>query len=303
MTDKSALKGLLRWLPPRGPEDHKGRFGHVLLLAGSRGMAGAAVLACRSALRAGAGLVTAAVPESQQAAVAGQVPEAMTLGLPETGSGSLRPEAVSRIRGAHLLRSFSVLALGPGLSTHPETARAVVGVLGSLAIPAVIDADALNILSAQPRADVRTLLERRGAPWVFTPHPGELARLLAVETAAILSDRKASARSLVKELGGVCLLKGHRTVVTDGKSLWVNPTGNPGLAKGGSGDALTGIIAGLWAQHAAAGGAEGGYEAAALGAFLHGLAADMAVKTLGERSLLASDVIEALPQAFLKLGL
>lgn len=292
------------WLPARRPDAHKGDFGHALIVAGSRGMSGAAALAARAALRAGCGLVTVALPQSQQPIVAGQLFEAMTLPLPETAAGAVRADAVGRLQASHQSRRYTVMAVGPGLTVEAETARAVVGLLGSLALPAVLDADALNLLAQQEPAELRTLLARRGAPVVFTPHPGELGRLLAVETAVVSRDREAAARLLVSRLGGVCLLKGRGTVVTDGGRVWLNPTGNAGLAKGGSGDALTGIIAGLWAQRLAAarGSADAGFEAAALGAYLHGLAADIAARELTTRALLASDVIEALPRAFRKLG-
>ena len=312
-----SMKLLRRWLPPRPEDSHKGDFGHVLVVAGSRGMTGAAVLAARGALRAGCGLVTVALPESQQPIVAGQLVEAMTLPLPETSSGVLRGDAVGRLQVSHQSRGYSVLAVGPGLGTSAETSKALVGILGSLAIPAVIDADAINILALQTLGAVRTLLERRRCPHVFTPHPGELARLLRLKVEEVRSDRETAAKVLAGELGGVCLLKGRHTVVTDGARVWLNPTGNAGLAKGGTGDALTGIIAGLWAQRlksradvarapgdpiGAASAADTGFEAAALGAFLHGYAADKAVRRTTTRALLASDVIEALPDALRKLG-
>lgn len=302
MIRRVSLGDIRRWLPARKPDSHKGDFGHVLIVAGSRGMSGAAVLAGRAALRAGAGLVTLAAPESIQAVVSGMLAEAMTLGLPETGAGSVSPEASARLQAAHRERSFAVLALGPGLGTHPDTARAVVAVLGSLRLPAVVDADALNNLAGQPRESVRELLSRRGAPCVFTPHPGELARLLRVEVSEIQADRPASARRLAVDLGVACLLKGHDTAVSDGRREAVNPTGNAGLAKGGTGDALTGVVAALWAQRIGSGAEAGsGFEAAAMGAYLHGLAADIAVKDKTVYSLLASDVIEALPSALRRL--
>ncbi|MFH1726391.1 MAG: NAD(P)H-hydrate dehydratase [Elusimicrobiota bacterium] len=331
-----SLKSLRRWLPPRPREAHKGDFGHVLIIAGSRGMTGAAVLAARGALRSGCGLATVAVPESQQPVVAGHLAEAMTLPLPETTGGAIRADAVGRLLASHQKRDYTVLAIGPGLGTGSETARAVVGALGSLRIPAVIDADAINILALNSRGAVRTLLERRGAPYIFTPHPGEISRLLRSKTASVMADREAAARLLCSELGGVCLLKGRGSLVTDGRRLWRNPTGNPGLAKGGSGDALTGIVTGIWSQRLLmpstpgsrgqgdaelmSGNAPGpgrpdqvrrsepafltddGFEAAALGAYLHGFSADRAAKDKTTRALLASDVIEALPAAFIKLG-
>lgn len=294
---EASFKELKAWLPPRRPDAHKGDHGHVLLVAGSRGMAGAAVLAARAALRAGCGLLTAAVPESQQAVVSLAVPEALTLGLPQTHEGALRAEAAGRIKIAHGRKPFTLLAVGPGLGTDPETARALIGLL-SLPLPAVVDADALNLIAREPRAEVRLLLSRRRAEVVFTPHPGELGRLLGRTREETAAQRADSAAELARAFGCVCLLKGRRTIVTDGASLWVNPTGNAGLAKAGTGDVLTGMIAGLWAQ-----AGRGGFEAASLGAYLHGLAADRAVKRLGRRALLASDVIDALPEALARSGL
>lgn len=291
-----------RWLPERDDNAHKGDFGHVLVVAGSRGMTGAAALAARAALRSGAGLVTVALPTSQQPIVAAQLPEALTLPLPETPAGTLAADAAGRIQLAHRERGYTVLALGPGLSTHPETALAVVGLLGSLALPAVVDADALNILARNARESVRKLMVRRAAPCVLTPHPGEAARLLWIKTSEVQYDRPAAAQRLARDFGVVCLLKGHGTVVADASRVLVNATGNSGLAKGGTGDVLTGIVAALWAQRLLRFGpktpGDRGIEAAALGAYLHGLAADIAARTLPKRCLLASDVIETLPQAF-----
>jgi len=266
-------------------------------------MSGAAILASRAALRAGAGLVTAAVPESQQPIVAAALPEALTLALAETAEGGLRAESLGRLLAAHKSRGFTALAIGPGLGARPDAAKAVIGALGSLLIPAVVDADALNVLALQPRDQVRALLQRRGSPCVFTPHPGEAARLLRLKTRQIQEGRRLRAAQLAEAFGCVCVLKGSGTVVTDGKSFWINTTGNPGLAKGGAGDVLTGIIAGIWAQRLAAGGPEAALEAAALGTYLHGLAADGAVRTKTTLALLASDVIEALPDAIRKTGL
>ncbi|MDE2293115.1 MAG: NAD(P)H-hydrate dehydratase, partial [Elusimicrobia bacterium] len=173
-----------------------------------------------------------------------------------------------------------------------------------LRVPAVLDADALNLLALHPREDVRTLLETRAAPVVFTPHPGEAARLLRMKVERVLADRAEAARGLVEELGGVCLLKGRRTLVARGGKLWVNPTGNAGLAKGGTGDLLTGLIAGLWAQRlrAPGGGDDLGFEAACLGAYIHGFAADAALSRWTDRCMVASDLLEHLPAAFRKLG-
>jgi hydroxyethylthiazole kinase-like uncharacterized protein yjeF len=293
---------LKRWLPKRPRDAHKGDFGHVLVVAGSRGMTGAAVLVAKGALRSGCGLVTVALPQSQQPIVAAHLAEAMTLPLPETSSGAVRSDAVGRLQASHQTRRFTLLALGPGLSQHADTAKAVVGLLDRIRVPAVLDADALNLLASESSGEVRRLLEGRGAPTVMTPHPGEASRLLKTDVEQVQRDRNSAARLLVGRFGGVCLLKGAKTVICDSTNSWLNPTGNPGLAKGGSGDALTGILAGLWAQRLRNDELDNGFEAAALAAYLHGSAADIAAKALTERCLLASDVIAALPQAFRKLG-
>ena len=297
-----SVKELKAWLTKRPRESHKGRFGHLLILAGSRGMTGAAVLSAAGALRSGVGLVTLALAESQQNVAAAALPEAMTLGLPETSSGAVGAEAVSRIRTAHADRRFTALAAGPGLSTHGDTARALIGLLTTMSLPAVLDADALNLLALQARAEVAALFSRRRAPCVVTPHPGEAARLVRETTASIEVDRCRWAKNIAEEFRSTCLLKGARTVVTDGKRVYVNGTGNSGLAKGGSGDVLTGIIGGLWAQRLKMREDDDGFEAACLGAYLHGAAADAAVKEKTAYSLIASDVIAYLPKAFKKLG-
>jgi len=287
----------------REPADHKGTFGHVLVVAGSRNMAGAAVLATRAALRSGAGLVTAAVPAGIQGVVAEKAPEALTLGLPENATGCLRPEGVSRLRGAHRETGYSVMALGPGLSRNSDTAKFVLLALSSLPLPAVVDADALNILAAQEVSGVRQLMKGRKQPCIFTPHPGEMARCLAVDTKRIREDRMACAERLAREWNGVALLKGHETLISGGARTVVNPTGCPGLAKGGTGDVLTGLIAGLWAQMSASGRGRGDqpFWAAALGAWLHGRAGELAEAEKTGYAMTAQDVLSRLPDAFKEL--
>lgn len=287
----------------RKPDDHKGVFGHALIVGGSRGMAGAAILAARSALRSGAGLVTLAVPASLQGGVAGRVPEALTLGLAENAAGCLRPEGVSRLRHSHKEKGYTAMALGPGISRSPDTAKFVILALSALPLPAVVDADALNVLADQEPAGVRDLLRGRKAPCVFTPHPGEMGRCLRVKTPEALKDREASALRLARDWGGVAVLKGHKTLISSGSRTVVNATGGPGLAKGGTGDVLTGLIAGLWAQMLASGRVSGdlGFWAAALGCHLHGLAGDLAEKELSPWGMTARDVSDRLPEAFKRL--
>jgi NAD(P)H-hydrate epimerase len=297
---KSELKACL---VPRRADDHKGSFGHVLVVAGSRGMAGASILAARGALRSGAGLVTLAVPTSIQVTVAGHVPEAMTVALPENSSGTVRPEAVERLQQAQKDKDYNVLAIGPGLSLHSDTARFVLLALSHLPLPAVIDADALNVLALQEVTGSRQLLRSRAQGCVFTPHPGEMARCLRVTTEEVMKDREAAAEKLCAEWNGVAVLKGHATVIASGERRALNATGGPGLAKGGTGDVLCGLIAGLWAQLLASGRASGdlAFKAAALGAWLHGTAGDLAQKAKTPWAMTASDVVEHLPAAFAKL--
>lgn len=287
-------------LVERKPDDHKGVFGHVLVVAGARGMAGAAAMCARAALRSGAGLVTVASPAGVQNVIAGLAPEAMTLGLPENGLGALRPDGVGRLKTALKDRKFDVLALGPGLSTHPDAAKFVLLGLSNLELPAVVDADALNILAAQEPQGVRDLMKKRERPCVFTPHPGEMARCLRMDVTDVQADRAGCAERLAQEWSGVALLKGKDTVVSDGTRTVVNHTGGPGLAKGGTGDVLTGLIAGLWAQRPAA--PDAGFHSAALGAWLHGRAGEAAEKARTAHAMTALDVIEHLPDAFRALA-
>lgn len=287
----------------RRPDDHKGLFGHVLIAAGSRGMAGAAIMSARAALRSGAGLVTLAVPSSLQVSVAGQVPEAMTLGLPENSSGCVRPDAVERLQQAQKDKDYNVLAIGPGLSLHADTARFVLLALSHLPLPAVVDADALNVLALQETTGARQLLRSRAQGCIFTPHPGEMARCLRVTTAEVLADRRGAVEKLAAEWNGVALLKGRGTLIAGGGRIAANATGGPGLAKGGSGDVLTGLIAGLWAQMLASGRVSGelAFKAACLGAWLHGKAGESAQKVKTVWAVTAQDVIENLPAAFAAL--
>lgn len=291
------MKGLVE----RRPDDHKGVFGHVLVVGGSRGMTGAAILAARAALRSGAGLVTLAVPASMQAAAVAAAPEAMTLALPESSSGALRATGAALLKKE---KKFTVMAIGPGLGRHPDSAKLVVGLLGTWPIPAVVDADALNALAALDRSGVKELLRRRKAPCILTPHPGEAARCLGVRTSEISADREGAALRLTRDWGAVTVLKGKASVVASGVGFCVNDTGGPGLAKGGTGDVLTGVIAALWAQLIASGRGEGdlAYQAAALGCRVHGLAGEAAEKAKTPWAMTAGDVVEALPAAFQRLS-
>jgi len=279
------------WLKPRPRGANKGDAGRVLIIAGSRGMSGAAVLSALGAARGGSGLVRVATVKSQQPVVAKRAPlEATSAVLPEDASGRLSMKAVAAV--GKIVAAFrpDVIALGPGLGATPAT-RALVKQLAYRGdVPLVIDADGLNVLS-QLKGRVR-------APAALTPHPGEMARLLGVRhVPADRAGRVRAARAAAAKYGAAVLLKGAATVVTDGRAVWQNTTGNPAMASGGMGDVLTGLAAATWAQADGDPRATAG-KALAFAAFVHGRAADVAVKDFPERTLLASDLAAALPAAF-----
>jgi len=277
-----------QWLNPRAADAHKGQFGHVLVVAGSRGMTGAACLAGKAALRAGAGLVTIALPESQQPVVASRVVEAMTLPLPETPDGTLAFAAKEQLldRAARC----STVALGPGLSTHPETQELAREVVLNSTVPCVLDADGLNAF-----AGTAERLKYARGPLVITPHSGEMARLLGTSAQKVQSERLAIAEQTARDWDCVTVLKGARTIAAGAAGTFINPSGNPGMATGGSGDVLTGVIAGLLAQ-----GLDP-LHAAAAGVFVHGTAGDAACRDKGQRGLIAGDIIRMLPEVLKQL--
>jgi NAD(P)H-hydrate epimerase len=277
---------------PRAVDANKGRFGHVLMVGGSRGKAGAAAMASLAALRAGAGLVTAAVPESILPAVAAFAPEMMTEPLVETAQGSLALRNLEGGRWQSLLERKTVLAIGPGLSREAETAELVRELVRQTALPVVLDADALNAFAGQ--TDWLAQLNGNGRVRVLTPHPGEMARLLGCSVAEVEADRVKIAREFAQQHGVTLVLKGWRTLVAhpDG-TVAVNTTGNPAMAKGGSGDILTGMVAALLAQHP-----EKVADAVNAAVYLHGLAGDLAVRAQEEHTVLATDTLEHLWQAF-----
>jgi hydroxyethylthiazole kinase-like uncharacterized protein yjeF len=284
---------------PRAAMANKGRFGHVLVVGGSfgsaGGKAGAPSMASLAALRSGAGLVTAAVPAPALAVVASLAPELMTWPLASNSSGQISAESLGTEAFATLIAGKTVLAIGPGMGQAPETAKFFAGMLAATEMPIVIDADALNLLAAQP-ALLGVLAEqaRDGRTVVLTPHPGEMARLTALTVEEVQRDRLWVARAFAQQTGLTLVLKGARTLIAhpDGQ-VAVNTTGNPGMAKGGSGDLLTGLIAGLLAQYPAE--AARAVEAAV---YLHGLAGDLAVRSSDEHALLATDSLAWLSQAF-----
>ncbi|NQT13813.1 MAG: NAD(P)H-hydrate dehydratase [Planctomycetes bacterium] len=271
-------------LPDRAAESHKGDFGLALLVGGSRGMAGAVGLAGMAALRGGAGLVRLAVADVCLDTVAGFEPSYMTVPLPSDPAGRIALGARRRI--AELAETATVVACGPGMGRSPGIDALVRWLYANVDKPMVVDADGLNALAAFPEA-----IPPPGGPRILTPHPGEFARLLGTGP---VGPRKADAAAvhLAARLGAVVVLKGHKTCVTDGQSHWINTTGNPGMATGGSGDVLTGLIAALVSQGLAP------LDAARLGVFLHGLAGDLAADALGQESVIASDLVRFLPEAF-----
>jgi NAD(P)H-hydrate epimerase len=272
-------------LPARPAEGHKGRFGHVLVAAGSRGKAGAAALAGLGAARVGAGLVTVACPEGVNAILQARSSEAMTAPLPESPEGELAAEAAEPLLA--LARERDVLAVGPGLGRGAGPRELVRRLVPRAGVPLVLDADALFAFRGEVDA-----LRRRGAPAVLTPHPGEAAALLGGEPATLNRDRVGAALRLAEASGAVAVLKGAATVVAEpGGRVRVNPTGGPVLAAGGSGDVLTGVIAGLLAQ-----GLEP-FDAACVGCFLHGAAGDRLAREVGAAGVLASELAGALPGA------
>jgi len=274
-----------RLLPSRVRDAHKRQCGSVLVVAGSPGMTGAAALCASAALRSGAGLVTLAVPEGVHQVMEMKLTEVMTRPLPQTSEGTLSLKASVMI--AELSGGFDVLALGPGLSTHEETVKVTRELVSDLLIPMVIDADGLNAMAGHTH-----LFAGREAPFVLTPHPGELARLLDKGVQEIQGDRIGTAREAAAKWGAVVVLKGAGTVIAEpAGAVRVNTTGNPGMATAGMGDVLTGCVASFVAQGASA------FEAAVAGAYFHGHAADLAAQIDGEVGMLAGDVARHLPLA------
>ena len=269
----------------RRKDSHKGTYGHLLVVAGSLGKTGAAVLAGRAGLRMGAGLVTIATAAGALPAVARGMAELMTEPLAETPEKTVAREALPRV--LELMKGKDGILVGPGLSTRPSTAEFVLSLVPRIKVPAVIDADGLNILASGPE-----VLRRLRAPAVLTPHPGEFARLVGRSSADVLKYRLELAPAFAEKYGVHLVLKGYRTLTAspDGR-VFVNPTGNPGLATGGSGDVLSGMIASEVVQ-------EKDFLGAVLSAvYVHGLSADLAAGELGEKSLTAGDVIRYLPRA------
>ncbi|MEE2781317.1 MAG: NAD(P)H-hydrate dehydratase [Planctomycetota bacterium] len=273
-------------LVARDPESHKGHFGSAMLIGGARGMAGAIGLSAIAALRSGAGRSTALVPRGIQSTVASLEPSIMTRGLEETEAGTLASEATSAILASS--DAMSAGACGPGLGRDAELRELVITLYAELPIPCVFDADALFALSGAE-------LSTAAAPRILTPHAGEWARLRGT-TAAPRAEAEADVRQWAAEHREIVVLKGHRTLVTDGRQEFYNHTGNAGMATAGSGDVLTGMITGLLAQGMSP------WDAARLGVHLHGAAGDLACERLGEVGMIASDLLHSVAIAFKNYG-
>ena len=290
----------LHWLEPgefralplaRDPASHKGSYGHALIVAGSLGKSGAAVLAARGALRSGAGLVTVATPLDVLPIVAAGMPEMMTAPLAATEAGAASMRNLDYDRFPEILRGKSVVAIGPGLSMETETQQFIRAVVAETDLPVVLDADGLNAYAGM--AD--HLNQRKAPAMALTPHPGEMARLLGVTTKEVQARRLDLALETAVRWHAYVILKGFHTILaTPSGHAYINTTGNPGMATGGTGDVLTGILAGLTAQF----GIENWACVLGLGVYLHGLAGDIAASRVGQAPLVATDLIEAIPEAY-----
>ena len=282
LTSDSAFQSL----PERAPSAHKGIFGHAGIIAGSVGKTGAAALAARAALRIGTGLVTVATPSSVNDVLEAKLLEAMTMPLPETKARTLARSGLDRV--VAFIQARTAIAVGPGLSTHPETVELVQSLMKYLDRPSVLDADALNALAGRA-----SLLTECKTPPILTPHPGEMARLeVDATTQSVNADRIGTARRFARERGVFVVLKGARTVIARPDGLVaICPTGNPGMATAGTGDVLTGMIVGLLAQRVPA------WEAACAATYFHGSAGDLASQHLGQPGMLAGDLIAQIPYA------
>jgi hydroxyethylthiazole kinase-like uncharacterized protein yjeF len=273
---------------PRPPNSHKGDYGHVLVLAGSVGKTGAAAMACQAALRMGAGLVTLGIPESLNPIMEVKLTEVMTEPLPETSQKTLSLRALNPI--LRLCDKKSAVIIGPGIGTAKETQSLVMKLLRTLDLPVILDADGLTALASHEGP-----FPTPKQPMVLTPHPGEMARLCRISTAEVQSDRLGVARQYAQSKGVFLVLKGYRTLIaTPTGEVFINPTGNPGMASGGTGDVLTGMIGGLMGQRFDI------LRSVLAAVFLHGLAGDRVVQEKGEKSLLAMDLVEKIPDVLLR---
>lgn len=283
MSDPTELRDLPP-IPRRQPDTHKGDYGRVLVIAGSPGMTGAACLAGDAALKAGAGLVTVACPDSVQPVVAAKLTAVMTRPLPSGPRGALSAAAIDDV--LRLAESQDALCIGPGLSQDPGTVFAVRRIIADLRVPFLLDADGLNAL-----AGAVEVLGRLRTAAILTPHPGEMARLVSRSARDVAAQRAEVASEFTGRFPVVLCLKGHRTVVAAAGRIYFNRTGNPGMATGGSGDVLAGLGAAYLARRFAP------FEAACLAVHLHGLAGDIAARSVGEEGLTAEDILAHVPKA------
>lgn len=274
----------MRLLRKRKKDTHKGDYGRVFVLGGSRGLTGAACLCANACLRSGAGLVTLGIPFSLNTAMARKLTEVMTCPLAETQKGTLSLKAKKEILDR--INKSDIAVLGPGLSTNIETKKLIRRLIAGIKKTMVLDADALNAVSED--IDILKKIETR---YVITPHPGEMSRLIKRKTDYIKKNRLSVAKQFSNHYNAVVVLKGSGTVVTERKRHYINKTGNPGMATAGSGDVLTGVIAGFLAQGL------GPFDAAKLAVYVHGLAGDLAAKERGEIGLIAGDILEKIPEA------
>ena len=275
--------------PSRPDDAHKGTFGRVVIVGGSRGMSGAVALAGLGALRGGAGLVFLAVPQGILPIVASIEPSYLTIPLPDESHGRISREAQLPLREA--LSDDAVAAVGPGLGRSKEITELVQWLYTTVEQPMVVDADGLNALASIP-----DVVSQKKAPRILTPHPGEFARLAGSDTATVQKNREKMAVEFAAKHDLVLVLKGHQSLITDGARIAINMTGNSGMATGGTGDVLTGLIAALLAQKMDA------FDATQLGVYLHGLAGDLAAKELSKAALIASDLPRYLGEAWKSLG-
>jgi NAD(P)H-hydrate epimerase len=291
-------------IPERHKYSYKGAYGHILIVAGSKGKTGAAIMAAEACLRSGAGMVTVGVPETLADVFQVKVKEEMVLPLPDTGDGTLSAKAFEKVRD-FLAHQADVLAIGPGITVSDDTFGLVTNLLETVTVPMVLDADALNVIGGR-----RELFRKVKAPLVLTPHAGEMARLLKSGSGRSSKERDeyearkeveagriSISRSYARETGVYLVLKGVPTIIADPEGrILVNTTGNPGMATAGAGDVLTGMIAGFLGQGL------NPRDASCVAVYLHGLAGDISSKTKGMHSLIASDIIEMIPGAFLSLA-
>lgn len=273
----------------RKPDSHKGDYGHILILAGSSKFSGAALLCSEAAIRSGAGLVTLGIPEKLNfALIRRKAKEVMTLPLAQTKEGTLSLKAFTAID--HFLKNADVLIIGPGLGNHKSTYTLIRKIIKKTGKPMVVDADALNALSKH-----LDILKKHKGEIILTPHQKEISRLFGIDIDFIKKNRKLIAKKYAKYYNSLIILKGHSTIVTDGKKqLYINKTGNPGMATAGSGDVLSGIIGAFLAQ-----GLDS-FSAAKYATYIHGLAGDLAAKDKTQMGLIASDIINRIPDAIKK---